>query len=66
MRHISVWVVEFIKLLGGQRLHPIATQCPICQQMVQLHVNKAGRRHVSPMPAVCTRAADLACTTRPR
>ena len=46
MRHISVWVVEFIKLLGGQRLHPIATQCPICQQMVQLHVNKAGRRHV--------------------
>ena len=46
MRHISVWVVEFIKLLGGQRLHPIATQCPICQQMVRLHVNKAGRRHV--------------------
>jgi hypothetical protein len=51
MRHISVWVVEFIKLLrvkllGGRRLHPIATQCPICQQMVRLHVNKAGRRHV--------------------
>ena len=56
MRHISVWVVEFIKLLGvkllgvkilgGLRLHPIATQCPICQQMVRLHVNKAGRRHV--------------------
>jgi hypothetical protein len=46
MRHISVWVVEFIKLLGGRRLHPIATQCPICQQMVRLHVDKAGRRHV--------------------
>jgi hypothetical protein len=46
MRHISVWVVEFIKLLGGRRLHPIATHCPICQQMVRLHVDKAGRRHV--------------------
>jgi hypothetical protein len=46
MRHIFVWVVEFIKLLGGRRLHPIATPCPICQQMVRLHVNKAGRRHV--------------------
>src|SRR5580704_761855 len=44
MRHIFVWVVEFIKLLGGRRLHPIATQCPICQQMVRLHVDKAGRR----------------------
>ena len=46
MRHIFVWVVEFIKLLGGRRLHPIATQCPICQQMVRLHVDQAGRRHV--------------------
>ncbi|MGD0148676.1 MAG: hypothetical protein ABSB77_08830 [Xanthobacteraceae bacterium] len=46
MRHFFVWIVEFIKLLGGRRLHPIATQCPICQQMVRLHVNKAGRRHV--------------------
>ena len=46
MRHLSVWVVEFFKLLGGRRLHPLTTQCPICQQMVRLHVNKAGRRHV--------------------
>jgi hypothetical protein len=46
MRHLSVWIVEFIKLLGGQRLHPVATQCPICKQMVRLHVDKAGRRHV--------------------
>jgi hypothetical protein len=42
---LSVWVIEFIKLLGGRRLHPLETQCPICQQMVRLHVNKAGRRH---------------------
>ena len=46
MRHLSVWVIEFLKLLGGRRLHPLTTQCPICRQMVRLHVNKAGRRHV--------------------
>jgi hypothetical protein len=46
MRHLSVWVIELFKLIGGRRLHPLRTQCPICQQMVRLHVNKAGRRHV--------------------
>lgn len=46
MRHLSVWVIEFAKLLGGRRLHPLVAQCPICQQMVRLHVNKAGRQHV--------------------
>jgi hypothetical protein len=46
VRHLSVWVIEFFKLLGGRRLHPLTTQCPICQQMVRLHANKAGRRHV--------------------
>ena len=46
MQHISVWVKELIKLLGGWRLHPVTAQCPICQQRVRLHVNKAGRRHV--------------------
>lgn len=46
MRHLSVWVVELFKLLGGQRLHPLRTQCPICQQMVRLHVDRAGRRHL--------------------
>jgi len=46
MRHVSVWIVEFVKLLGGKRLHPLVTPCPICGQMVRLHVNKAGRRHV--------------------
>ncbi len=46
MRHLSTWVVELFKLVGRRRLHPIATQCPICGQMVRLHVDKAGRRHV--------------------
>lgn len=46
MRHLSVWLIEFMKLLGRQRLHPLVTQCPICGQMVRLHVNQAGRRHV--------------------
>jgi len=46
MRHFSVWFVEFVKLLGGRRLHPLVTQCPICGQMVRLHADKAGRRHV--------------------
>jgi len=45
-RHISVWVTELVKLLGGWRLHPVTAQCPICRQTVRLHVNKAGRRHV--------------------
>jgi hypothetical protein len=46
MRHFCVWVVEFIKLLAGRRVHPIYTQCPMCHQTVRLHANKAGRRHV--------------------
>jgi len=46
MRSLSVWIIEFFKLLGGRRLHPLTIQCPVCQQMVRLHVNKAGRRHV--------------------
>jgi hypothetical protein len=45
MRHLAVWIVELLKLLGGQRLHPLTTQCPVCNQLVHLHVNKAGRRH---------------------
>ena len=32
MRLLSVWAMEFIKLLGGRRLHPVVTQCPICKQ----------------------------------
>ena len=46
MRQFYVWVVELIKLLVGRRIHPLLTQCPICQQTVHLHVNRAGRRHV--------------------
>lgn len=43
---ISVWAVELIKLLGRRRLHPLNAECPICHQMVRLHYNKAGRRHM--------------------
>lgn len=46
MRPISVWVFELLKVIFGRRLHPLRTKCPICQQMVRLHVNKAGRRHM--------------------
>lgn len=46
MRYLSVWVVEFIKFIGRRRLYPLLTRCPVCQQLVRLHVNKAGRRHV--------------------
>ena len=24
MRHLFVWIVEFIKLVGGRRLHPLS------------------------------------------
>jgi len=46
MRILSVWVVEFLKLLGRRRLHPLNAACPICHQMVRLHYNGAGRRHL--------------------
>src|SRR2546423_14907691 len=46
MRILSVWVLEFIKLLGRRRLHPLNAECPICYQMLRLHYNKAGRRHL--------------------
>jgi len=43
---LSVWLIEFIKLLRGTRLHPLNAECPICHRMVRLHYNKAGRRHM--------------------
>jgi hypothetical protein len=43
---LSVWLIEFIKLLGGRRLHPLNAECPFCHRMVRLHYNKAGRRHL--------------------
>jgi len=46
MRILSVWVFEFIKLLGRRRLHPLNAECPICHRVVRLHYNKAGRRHL--------------------
>jgi hypothetical protein len=46
MRTLYVWIIETIKLLGRRRLHPINAECPICHQMVRLHYNNAGRRHV--------------------
>jgi hypothetical protein len=46
MRIASVWLIEFLKLLGRRRLHPLNAACPICRQMVRLHYNKAGRRHL--------------------
>jgi hypothetical protein len=46
MRVLSVWVIEFFKFLGRQRLHPLNAECPICQKMVRLHYDRAGRRHL--------------------
>jgi hypothetical protein len=46
MRNLSVWVIEFVKFVGRRRLHPLNAECPICQQMVRLHYNRAGRRHL--------------------
>ena len=46
MHLFSLWVREFLKVLGRRRLHPLAAQCPICRQTVRLHVNRAGRRHM--------------------
>lgn len=43
---LFIWLIEFIKLLGGTRLHPLNAECPICHRMVRLHYNKAGRRHM--------------------
>ena len=46
MRIFGVWAIEFIKLLARRRLHPLNAECPICHQMVRLHYNKTGRRHL--------------------
>jgi len=46
MRILSVWFIESLKILGRRRLHPLNAECPICHQMVRLHYNKAGRRHL--------------------
>jgi hypothetical protein len=46
MRILSVWIVEFLKLLVRRRLHPLNAECPICHQMVRLHCDNAGRRHL--------------------
>jgi hypothetical protein len=46
MRHISVWLIELFKLYSRRQLHPLRTKCPFCQQMIRLHVNKEGRRHM--------------------
>ena len=46
MRIFSVWVFEFLKLIGRRPLYSLNAECPFCQQMVRLHYNKAGRRHL--------------------
>jgi hypothetical protein len=51
---LFVWVIEFIKLLGRRRLHPLNAECPICHQMVRLHYNKAGRRHLLAHARACS------------
>ena len=55
MRNLYVWVIESIKLLGRQRLHPLNAECPICHQMVRLHYNNAGRRHLIAHARACSR-----------
>ena len=67
MRHISVWVVEFIKLAraggGFTRSPPNARSASRWSASTSI---KPAAATSSPMPADCTRAADLACITRPR
>jgi hypothetical protein len=46
MRVFSIWALELLKFVGWRRLHPLNAECPICHQMVRLHYNRAGRRHV--------------------
>src|ERR1700722_5941281 len=60
MRILSVWVFEFIKLLGRRRLHLLNAECPICHQMVRLHYNKAGRRHLFAAKIKCVGSGILA------
>ncbi len=56
MRSLSVWFIEFVKLLTRQRLHPLKAECPICRQMVRLHYNRAGRRHLLAHARACSGA----------
>ena len=69
MRIFSVWVFEFLKLIGRRPLYPLNAECPICQQMVRLHYNQAGRRHLfatrAPIRAHCMKAIATEPTTAP-
>ena len=56
MRIFIVWCIEFVKLLGRRRLHPLNAECPICHKMVRLHYNRAGRRHLLAHARACSRA----------
>lgn len=56
MRNVLIWIVEFLKLAGRRRLHPVNAECPICGQMVRLHYREAGRRHVLAHARVGSRA----------
>jgi hypothetical protein len=59
MRHISVWLIELFKLYSRRWLHPLRTKRPFCQQMVRLHVNKEGRRHMNAHASALHEALDL-------
>jgi hypothetical protein len=56
MRILFVWFIELIKLFGRWRLHALNAECPICHQMVRLHYNGAGRRHLLAHARACSRA----------
>ena len=46
MRISIIWVIESIKLLARRPLDPVNAECPFCHQMVRLHYNRAGWRHL--------------------
>ena len=46
MRISIILVIESIKLLARQPLHPVNAECPFCHQTVRLYYNRAGRRHL--------------------
>jgi hypothetical protein len=56
VHRLSIWIVEFIKLVGRRRLHRVNAECPVCHQMVSLHYRKSGRRHVVAHARACSRA----------
>ncbi len=63
---LSVWVIEFFKLLGRRRLHPLTTHVPSASRWFASTLIKQAADMRSRTRAHYTRGLDFLRTTLPR